>query len=89
MTTLAYTSLEDIPKVRAFTPYLRACGNKQTIPLQIHERARQAFLSGKTKSIPFRKAQIAQVGYLIKDNEQRIKDALKLDLCRPEFETEL
>ncbi|OJT05215.1 Aldehyde dehydrogenase family 3 member B1 [Trametes pubescens] len=68
MTTLTYTSLEDIPK--------------------IHERARRAFLSGKTKSIPFRKAQIAQVGYLIKDNEQRIKDALKLDLCRPEFETE-
>lgn len=60
-----------------------------TISSQIRERARQAFLSGKTKSIPFRKAQIAQVGYLIKDNEQRIKDALKLDLCRPEFETEL
>ncbi|KAH9846748.1 NAD-dependent aldehyde dehydrogenase [Lenzites betulinus] len=55
---------------------------------KIHERARQAFLSGKTKSIPFRRAQVAQVGYLLKDNEQRIKDALKLDLGRPMDETQ-
>ncbi|KAI0760893.1 Aldehyde/histidinol dehydrogenase [Trametes elegans] len=56
---------------------------------KIHQRAATAFLSGKTKSIKFRKAQIAQVGYLLKDNEQRIKDALKLDLGRPELETDL
>ncbi|KAI0819375.1 NAD-dependent aldehyde dehydrogenase [Trametes gibbosa] len=68
MSSLQYTSLEEIPK--------------------IHERARQAFLSGKTKSIAFRKAQVAQVGYLVKDNEQRIKDALKLDLGRPMEETQ-
>ncbi|KAI0356760.1 NAD-dependent aldehyde dehydrogenase [Trametes cingulata] len=68
MTTLTYTSLEDITK--------------------IHQRARDAFLSGKTKSIAFRKEQISQVGYLLKDNEQRIKDALKLDLGRHEIETE-
>ncbi len=41
------------------------------------------------KSIAFRKEQIAQVGYLLKDNEQRFKDALKADLGRPELETEL
>ncbi|KAI0767700.1 NAD-dependent aldehyde dehydrogenase [Fomes fomentarius] len=55
---------------------------------QIHARARKAFLSGKTKSIAYRKAQIAQVGYMLKDNEQRFVDALKQDLGRPSLETE-
>ncbi|KAI0649661.1 NAD-dependent aldehyde dehydrogenase [Trametes meyenii] len=55
---------------------------------KIHKRTRNGFLSGKTKSIEFRKEQIAQVGYLLKDNEQRIKDALKADLGRPALETE-
>ncbi|KAI1783576.1 NAD-aldehyde dehydrogenase [Ganoderma leucocontextum] len=55
---------------------------------KIHARARQAFKSGKTKSIAFRKEQIAQVGYLLKDNEERFKDALKQDLGRPFLETE-
>ena len=59
------------------------------MPTQIHARARAAFRSGKTKSIAFRKEQIAQVGYMLKDNEQRFKDALKHDLGRPEVETEL
>ena len=57
--------------------------------LQIHQHAREAFLSGKAKSIAFRKEQIAQVGYLLKDNEQRIKDALRQDLNRPDQETDL
>ncbi|KAI0636322.1 aldehyde dehydrogenase [Trametes polyzona] len=55
---------------------------------QIHETARRAWLSGKAKSVAFRKQQIAQVGYLVKDNEQRFKDALKADLGRPYLETE-
>ncbi|KAI0649638.1 NAD-dependent aldehyde dehydrogenase [Trametes meyenii] len=54
---------------------------------KIRERTRQAFLSGKTKSISFRKEQIAQIGYLLKDNEEAIKNSLKLDLGRPAFET--
>ena len=57
--------------------------------LQIHATAREAFASGRTQSIEFRKAQIAQVGYLLKDNEDRFKDALKSDLGRPYQETEL
>ncbi|PIL34991.1 hypothetical protein GSI_02778 [Ganoderma sinense ZZ0214-1] len=59
----------------------------QVIP-QIHARAREEFRSGKTQSIAFRKEQIAQVGYLVKDNEDRFKDALKRDLGRPPLETE-
>ncbi|KAJ8474574.1 hypothetical protein ONZ51_g7117 [Trametes cubensis] len=56
--------------------------------VKIHQHAREAFLSGKAKSIAFRKEQIAQVGYLLKDNEQRIKDALRQDLNRPDQETD-
>lgn len=37
----------------------------------------------------FRKEQIAQIGYLVKDNEDRLIEALKLDLGRPALETEL
>ncbi|KAM5546248.1 hypothetical protein V8D89_000374 [Ganoderma adspersum] len=68
MTTLAYTPIEEIPKV--------------------HGRAREAFESGKTKSVAFRKEQIAQVGYLLKDNEDRLREALKEDLGRPHLETD-
>ncbi|KAI0760874.1 NAD-aldehyde dehydrogenase [Trametes elegans] len=54
---------------------------------KIHQRAREAYRSGKLRSIAYRKEQIAQVGYLLKENEQRIIDALKLDLGRPSLET--
>ncbi|KAH9903156.1 NAD-aldehyde dehydrogenase [Cubamyces lactineus] len=54
---------------------------------QIHQRAHDAYRSGKLKSIAYRKEQIAQLGYLLKDNEQRFCDALKLDLGRPTQET--
>ena len=56
---------------------------------QVHGRAREAFESGKTKSVAFRKEQIAQVGYLLKDNEAALKEALKQDLGRPHLETDL
>lgn len=71
-----------------FTSSRRFLSTKPNAP-QIHERARQAYRSGKTKSITFRKEQIAQVGYLVKDNEQRITDALKADLGRPILESVL
>ncbi|KAI0706786.1 NAD-dependent aldehyde dehydrogenase [Cerioporus squamosus] len=45
--------------------------------------------SNKAASVAFRKAQIAQIGYLIQDNETRLIEALKLDLGRPALETEL
>ncbi|KAI9001464.1 aldehyde dehydrogenase [Trametes punicea] len=56
---------------------------------KIHETARRAFDSGKTKSTEFRKEQIAQVGYLVKDNEERWREALHADLGRHPQETDL
>ncbi|KAH9902373.1 aldehyde dehydrogenase [Cubamyces lactineus] len=57
--------------------------------LKIHATARQAFESGKTKSLEFRKEQIAQLAYLIKDNADKLRAALKADLGRPYPETDL
>ena len=87
MASLTYTQIEDIPKVRpSFSLPSSTTGEGSS---QIHATAREAFASDKTKSIAFRKAQIAQVGYMLKDNEQRIMDAFKSDLGRPYQETEL
>ncbi|KAI9067689.1 NAD-aldehyde dehydrogenase [Trametes sanguinea] len=69
MTTLTYTSIEDIEK--------------------IHETARRAFDSGKTQSIEFRKEQIAQIGWLLRDNEDRWREALRADLGRHPQENDL
>nr|VWO99650.1 Trihydroxynaphthalene reductase (EC (T3HN reductase) [Ganoderma boninense] len=55
---------------------------------KIHAQAQQAFRAGKAMSIAFRKQQISQLGYLIKDNEERFKEALMHDLRRPALETE-
>ncbi|KAI0763342.1 aldehyde dehydrogenase [Trametes elegans] len=56
---------------------------------QILETARSAFESGRTDSVAFRKEQIAQVAYLIKDNEERLREALHADLGRHPQETDL
>ncbi|KAI0709751.1 NAD-dependent aldehyde dehydrogenase [Earliella scabrosa] len=56
---------------------------------EIRETARRAFYAGRAKSVAFRKEQIAQIGYLVKDNEDRLKAALQLDLGRPPLESEL
>ena len=56
---------------------------------QIHATAYRAFNADKAKSIAFRKKQIAQVAYILKDNEDRWKEALRLDLGRHPLEVEL
>ncbi|KAM5544775.1 hypothetical protein V8D89_001673, partial [Ganoderma adspersum] len=56
---------------------------------KIHAAAQAAFKSGRTRSVEFRKAQIVQVGYMLQDNEDRFKEALKSDLGRPYQETDL
>ncbi|OBZ67696.1 Aldehyde dehydrogenase family 3 member H1 [Grifola frondosa] len=56
---------------------------------RIHDELRRGFRSGKTKSIAYRKEQIAQVGYMLMDHEVRWKEAFRVDLGRPALETEL
>ncbi|EMD33385.1 hypothetical protein CERSUDRAFT_117998 [Gelatoporia subvermispora B] len=56
---------------------------------KIQGDVRSGFGSGKTKDIAFRKAQLLQLAYLIKDNQQRFRDALHADLGRPPTETDL
>ncbi|KAJ3558601.1 hypothetical protein NM688_g822 [Phlebia brevispora] len=66
---LAYTPVEEIPK--------------------IHAELLSTFKSGKTKPIAYRKEQLAQLIYMIKDNEDRFFETLKADLGRPNFESEM
>ena len=53
----------------------------------LHRQAYSTFLSGKTRSIEYRKRQIKQLGFLIQDNEQQFCRALEKDFGRPAFET--
>ncbi|KAG8945726.1 hypothetical protein FRC04_000585 [Tulasnella sp. 424] len=65
--TLAYTPIDDIPK--------------------IHERLTSGFRSGKLKSIEYRKNQLLQLAYLVKENSKRFEDAFAVDLGRHTLET--
>ncbi|KAJ7197880.1 NAD-aldehyde dehydrogenase [Mycena rebaudengoi] len=55
---------------------------------KIHGELRAGFNSGKTKSVAYRKYQLLQLAYLVRDNEERFVEALRLDLGRPVFETQ-
>ncbi|KAF9009920.1 NAD-aldehyde dehydrogenase [Cyathus striatus] len=56
---------------------------------KIHATLRAGFRTGKLKSIEYRKYQLLQLGYLIKDNADRFSEALRLDLGRPALETQM
>lgn len=53
---------------------------------RIHAELRAGFKSGKLKSIAYRKYQLLQLGYLVKDNVQRFEETMKADLGRPALE---
>lgn len=53
-----------------------------------HETLVKGFDSGKTLDLEFRKEQLRNLYYAIKDNEQLLKDALIKDFHRSPFETE-
>jgi aldehyde dehydrogenase (NAD+) len=58
-------------------------------PFQIYSTLQKTFQSGKTKPIAFRKVQILQLAYLLKDNYERFKEAFAIDLGRPSLEASL
>ena len=53
---------------------------------KIHAELRAGFQSGKLKSVAYRKYQLLQLAYLVKDNAKRLEQALALDLGRPALE---
>ena len=54
---------------------------------QAIKAAKQAFNSGKTKDVKFRKAQLRKFKQLLDDNKDVICKALSADLEKPRFET--
>ncbi|KAF9446039.1 NAD-aldehyde dehydrogenase [Macrolepiota fuliginosa MF-IS2] len=52
-----------------------------------HTTLRNGFRSGKSKSVEYRKYQLLQLAYMVKDNTKRFEDALAADLGRPPFES--
>ncbi|KNZ72494.1 Aldehyde dehydrogenase family 3 member B1 [Termitomyces sp. J132] len=53
---------------------------------KIHAQMRAGFKTGKLRSIDYRKYQLLQLAYLIKDNKKRLEEALNADLGRPALE---
>ncbi|KAF9557043.1 NAD-dependent aldehyde dehydrogenase [Agrocybe pediades] len=54
---------------------------------KIRDELRAGFASGKLKSIEYRKYQLKQLAYLIKDNLERFQDAMNKDMSRPVLES--
>lgn len=48
---------------------------------------RAAFLSGKTRSLEYRKKQLKQLAFLVDDNQDKFVEAIRKDLGRPAMET--
>lgn len=48
---------------------------------------RAAFLTGKTRSVEYRKNQLKQLAYMIKDNQEAFVESLRKDLGRSRFES--
>ena len=61
-----------------------------TTPEQLdaaHSTLHKTFKSGKTKSIEWRKWQLKQIFWMVKDNEDAIAKVLHADLNRHDFES--
>ncbi|KAJ7940200.1 NAD-aldehyde dehydrogenase [Mycena leptocephala] len=56
---------------------------------KIHAELQAGFNTGKTRSVAFRKYQLLQLAYLIKDNAKNFEDALAQDLGRHKLESSL
>lgn len=57
--------------------------------MQIHAELKKTFLSGKARSIAFRKKQVLQLAYLVQENTARFQKSLASDLGRHKLESNL
>ncbi|KAJ3965707.1 Aldehyde/histidinol dehydrogenase [Lentinula raphanica] len=55
----------------------------------IYNELKATFASGKSKPIPYRKYQLLQLAYMLKDNVKLFEDALAVDLGRPQLEARM
>jgi hypothetical protein len=55
--------------------------------LQIRDCLKNAFKTGRTKPVQFRKQQLLSLAYLVKDNTALLQQALASDLGRSDTET--
>lgn len=54
---------------------------------KINESLRKTFLTGKTRDVNYRKNQIKQLCFMLKDNQEELCEAIRKDLGRPHLET--
>lgn len=84
---LKFTTLEEIDEVRR--SHTISLSYSSWNLFQVYSALQKSFQSGKTKPIAFRKVQILQLAYLLKDNYERFKEAFAIDLGRPALEASL
>ena len=88
MTDLQYTPVEDIVKVRlALSSVSRV--SSLIAAFQIHASLQSGFRSGKARDTKYRKHQLLQLAYLLKDNKDRFNEAAERDLGRSYPENEM
>jgi aldehyde dehydrogenase (NAD+) len=54
---------------------------------KINEELRTVFLSGKTRDVEYRKNQLKQLSFMIKDNTEKFVESIRMDLGRSRFES--
>lgn len=88
MADLKYTPVEEIEQVCLALPSVPYIPSSFTT-LQIHASLQSNFKSGKAKDIKYRKHQLLQLAYLLKENRDRFNEAAKRDLGRSYPENEM
>lgn len=83
-----YTPIDEIEKVcLTLFPVLRFASS--IILWQIHASLQDGFKSGRARDIKYRKHQLLQLAYLLKDNKDRFNEAAQQDLGRSYAENEM
>ena len=83
-TALQYTPLDEIDSVSC-NPALKP-SPAANLHSQIHANLTAEFLKGRSRSVAFRKQQLSQLAWMVKDNQKKFEIALAQDLGKPPFE---
>lgn len=82
------TPLSEIEAVRALQKEPIAAANQAITPIfkQIHANLTDEFHKGRSRPVAFRKQQLSQLAWMVKDNLPKFESALAQDLGKPPFE---